>query len=353
MENNEPEIPSGARMQPIWMVRLLFVLTMTLCGYWVGKNKYPVQGLEFSLTALLLSVFVIALEYATRALSGKKLLLGVAGAFAGLLFSRLFRDTFPLQELGGQDAARAAFNLLFMYFGIVMALRNADRISLSRLRLFVTSPSEDAVLLDTSAIIDGRISELYANGFFTKHPIVPTFVIDELQTLADSRDAAKRHTGRKGLENLEAFGEVREFQLLEKDYDASDVDHKLILLSKDIGATILTTDYNLAKVAVLHQVKAINLNTVAAALRPNVNVGDQLVITITREGKDPNQGVGYLEDGMMVVVDDARVLIGKTVPIQVTSMMQTNAGRLAFGKLLDNSDQSHSNIKVVSKTSDA
>ncbi len=326
-------------MQPIWIIRLLFVLTLTLCGYWVGRTQYPVKGIEFSGMALVLSLFVVTLEYASRALSAKKIVLGIAGAFVGLLFSRLFRDTFPESMLGGQDAVKASFNLLFMYLGVTMALRNADRISLSRLQLFVASPREDSVLLDTSVIIDGRIRELYALGFMGKLPIVPTFVVDELQKLADSRDAGKRHTGRKGLENLEAFREVVNFQLMEKDYpEAADVDHKLIALAKEIGGTILTTDYNLAKVAVLHRVKALNLNSAAAAMRPNLNVGDQLVLSITKEGKDARQGVGYLEDGTMVVVDEAKPFIGRSVPISVLSMMHTQAGRLVFGRLLDDPD---------------
>jgi uncharacterized protein YacL len=333
-------------MQPIWIVRVLFVLTLTLCGYWVGKAGSQ-GGPEFSLIALLLALFIVALEYATRVLSAKKIVLSAVGAFLGLAFSRLFRDTFPENMLGGQDAAKAAFNLLFMYFGVVMALRNADRVSLSRLRFFITSPREDSVLLDTSAIIDGRVKDLYALGFLARNAIVPTFVLDELQTLADSRDAAKRHSGRKGLENLDAFKDIVQFQLFEKDYpDVQGVDHKLILLAKELGAGILTNDYNLGKVAGLHQVKALNVNTLSAALRPTLSVGDQLVLAIQREGKDAGQGVGYLDDGTMVVVDDARPLIGRTVPINIVSLMQTNAGRLVFGRLLPEIADT-ADIKVV------
>ena len=321
-------------MQPIWIVRLLFVLTMTLVGYWVGNIE--AKGLEFSAIALLLGLFIVTLEYASRVISGKIIVLTGIGAFVGLAFSRLFYDTFPANMTGGQDAARAAFNLFFMYFGIVMALRNADRISLSRLRFFITSPKDDSVLLDTSVIIDGRIKELYDMGFIAKNPIVPTFVVEELQALSDSRDAAKRHIGRKGFENLDAFRESVPYQLFEKDYpELQGVDNKLIALAKEIGASILTTDYNLAKVAGIHQIRALNINTLSAALRPNLSVGDQLVLTITREGKESHQGVGYLEDGTMVVVDEARRIIGKTVPVTIVSMMQTNSGRLTFARLLD------------------
>jgi uncharacterized protein YacL len=324
-------------MQPIWIIRVLFVLTLTLCGYWVGK--FDGRGIEFSAIALLLALFIVALEYATRVLSGKVIVLTSMGAFAGLAFSRLFYDTFPPNMLGGQDAARAAFNLFFMYFGIILALRNADRVSLSRLRFFITSPKEDSVLLDSSVIIDGRIRELYDLGFITRNPIVPNFVVEELQTLSDSRDAQKRHIGRKGLDNLESYRDSIPYQLFEKDYpEIQGVDNKLIALAKEMGSTILTTDYNLAKVAGLHQVRALNLNTLSAALRPNLSVGDQLILTVTREGKDPSQGVGYLEDGTMVVVDDARPHIGQAVAITIVSMMQTNSGRLAFGRLIEKAD---------------
>lgn len=321
-------------MQPIWVIRTFFVLMLTLCGYWVGKSTE--RGLEFSVLALALALFVVALEYATRILSAKKIVFSTIGAFLGLAFSRLFRDTFPDAMLGGRDATKAAFNLLFMYFGIIMALRNADQISLSRLRVFVSPPKDDSILLDTSVIIDGRLKELYAMGFVSRSPIVPTFVIDELQTLADSKDAAKRHNGRKGLENLERYRDDLDFQLFEKEYpEAPGVDHKLILLAKELGASILTNDYNLSKVARLHQVPAMNLNELAAALRPSLSVGDQLILSISKEGRDPDQGVGYLEDGTMVVVDGAKFLIGKSAPIIITSIMQTNAGRLVFGKLIE------------------
>jgi uncharacterized protein YacL len=334
-------------VQPIWIVRVLFVLTLTLCGYWVGKSG-SARGLEFSAVALLLSLFIVALEYATRILSAKKIVLGTLGAFAGLAFSALFRDTFPAYMLGGQEAVTAACNLLFMYFGIVMALRNADRISLSRLRFFITSPKEDSVLLDTSVIIDGRIKDLFQMGFLAKTALLPSFVLDELQTLADSKDSSKRHSGRKGLENLETFRDAINFQLLEKDYpEVKDVDHKLIALAKELGATILTNDFNLAKVAGLHQVRALNVNSLAAALRPNLSVGDQLLIAITREGKDPGQGVGYLEDGTMVVVDNAKKMIGATVPVSIISMMQTNAGRLAFARLFEGGIDSSAKIEIV------
>lgn len=165
---------------------------------------------------------------------------------------------------------------------------------------------------------------------------MPSFVVEELQQLADSADSIKRHNGRKGLDHLEELKGAVPFQLLEKNYpDIAGVDQKLIALARDLQATVVTNDYNLGKVANVHQVDVVNLNSLAAALRPSLGVGDQLMLTIKREGKEHHQGVGYLEDGTMVVVDHARPLIGQNVPVVIVSLMQTNAGRLAFGRLIE------------------
>lgn len=328
-------------MTPLVIARILFVLTMTMSGFWIGRAD--ARGLEFTGVALLISIFIVALEFGAKVLSGKKILLAGLGAFAGLAFSRLFYDTLPESIFGNsQQASRTVFNLIFMYFGIAMALRNADRISLSRMKFFITSPREDTVLLDTSVIIDGRIRELYEMGFFTKSAIVPNFVVDELQTLADSKDTAKRHQGRRGLENLNNFKEAVPYSFIDRDFpDLKGADSKLIALAKELSVPLLTNDFNLGKVAQLHQVRALNLNSLSAALRPNLTIGDQLIIAISREGKEQHQGVGYLDDGTMVVVDHAKVHIGKTIPITVISMMQTNAGRLAFGRLLEEKESTN------------
>lgn len=321
-------------MDPVWIIRILFVLTLTLCGYWIGQSS--TRGIEFSVVAFLLALFIITLEHATRVLSGKKIALACIGAFGGLVFSRLFHDTFPTGMFWDEQVSLTAFNLFFMYFGVVMALRHADRISLSRLRFFASNPRDNAMLLDSSVIIDGRVRELYDLGFLTRQAIVPSFVVEELQQLADSADSIKRHNGRKGLDHLEELKGAVPFQLLEKNYpDIAGVDQKLIALARDLQATVVTNDYNLGKVANVHQVDVVNLNSLAAALRPSLGVGDQLMLTIKREGKEHHQGVGYLEDGTMVVVDHARPLIGQNVPVVIVSLMQTNAGRLAFGRLIE------------------
>ncbi len=321
-------------MQPIWLARVFFILIMTWSGYWLGRSNKAI--LEFTGVGLLFSIFIVVVEHSSRILSAKKIALSVLGAFFGLAFARLFSPIVPSSLFSDPEIPQFAFSLLFMYFGIVMAMRQADRISLSRLRVFIGGTSDNSILLDTSAIIDGRIVKLYELGFMTRSSIVPTFVLDELQLLADSRDADKRNYGRRGLENLEELRTVdRSLQIFEKDYPdiKGGVDHKLIALAKEIGSTLVSNDYNLCKIASLHQVKSFNIVQLAAALRPNLSIGDHLALVIQREGKEEGQGVGHLEDGTMVVVERGRSLIGQQVNVTIISIVQTNAGRLVFARI--------------------
>ncbi|MBN1900813.1 TRAM domain-containing protein, partial [Candidatus Sumerlaeota bacterium] len=230
---------------------------------------------------------------------------------------------------------RLIFNMIFGYYGVVMALKHESRLSLSRLKFFISNPRENTCILDTNVIIDGRVKDLYETHFLKGEIIIPEFILRELQLIADSTDSQKRSRGRRGLENLEQLQETYpNLQIWEKDYeDVPDVDHKLIQLAKELGAELLTNDYNLNKVASLHQIRVLNINDLAQALKPSFFVGDEVHIRLIRVGKEAHQGVGYLEDGTMVVVDDAKHLIGNEVDIEVTSVLQTSAGRMLFGRM--------------------
>ncbi len=321
-------------MHGIWITRTVFILTAALCGYWLGR-PYAV-GPQACAAAFVVAIFLCALEYSTTALSSKKILLAAIGGFFGLAFSRLFYETIPWPppfDTSGR-VALTAFNLFFLYLGIILALRHADRLSLSSLKFVLTNPQDSIGILDTNVIIDGRIKDLYALGFMQRRAIVPQFVLDELQLIADSRDVKRRAQGRRGLENLETLKKVYPLlEIHEKDYpDIRDVDHKLLALTKELNALLITNDYNLEKVAKIHQIKVLNLNQMAAVLRPAIHVGDELSLTLLREGKDPNQGVGYLEDGTMVVVDEGLRYIGRDLRVVVTSILQTSAGRMVFAR---------------------
>jgi uncharacterized protein YacL len=191
-------------------------------------------------------------------------------------------------------------------------------------------------ILDTSIIIDGRIIDIAATGFLEPPFLVPNFVLREIQLISDSPDAIKRNRGRRGLDMLNQLQKRSdlEVKISYKDYtETREVDQKLIRLAKEIGGYLVTNDFNLNKVAELQGVRVLNMNNLANALKPVVLPGEELELQVVKEGKDENQGIAYLEDGTMVVIEGGGKLIGKKVKINVTSVIQTNAGKMVFTKL--------------------
>ncbi len=190
-------------------------------------------------------------------------------------------------------------------------------------------------ILDTSVIIDGRIADITKSGFLEGELIVPGFVLEELQHIADSSDVLKRNRGRRGLDILnkiqkEPYTSVR---IVEQDYgDINEVDTKLVKLAKDMGGKVVTNDYNLNKVCELQGVPVLNINELANSVKPVVLPGEELKVQVIKDGKEQGQGVGYLDDGTMIVVDSGRRFIGQTVTVLVTSVLQTAAGRMIFAK---------------------
>jgi uncharacterized protein YacL len=187
-------------------------------------------------------------------------------------------------------------------------------------------------LLDTSVIVDGRLSSLVEIGFLEGSLVVPHFVLLELQMLADSEDTLRRARGRRGLDLLDKLRLKPGVQVENKDYEERGVDAKLVRLAKDMKSPLVTTDYNLQKVAVLQGVKVLNINELAACLRPVVVAGEELVLRVTREGKEQQQGVGYLDDGTMIVIEKGRSHVGETVAVEISSVVQTSAGKMIFAR---------------------
>jgi len=323
-------------MKSIWFARILFVLIATYCGYRIGVQRRLGYSVEFSIMAFISAIFVVIFEYSTNIISSKKILLAALGCFFGLAMAWLLAPTIPT-SLISESEARIICNILLGYFGIVLAIKHSDRFTLKNLKFFISSPTENAVILDTNIIIDGRIVDLVSTRFLKSNLIVPEFILSELQIVSDSSDANKRSRGRRGLDNLEVLKEKaqQQLQIVERDYpEIRDVDHKLIQLARELNYEILTNDYNLGKVASLHQVKVMYLNDLVQALKPPVFVGEPLSVLILREGKENHQGVGYLDDGTMVVIDDASRDISKEVKVAVTSILQTSAGRMIFARKL-------------------
>ncbi len=190
-------------------------------------------------------------------------------------------------------------------------------------------------VLDTSVLIDGRIYDICKAGFLEGPLVAPAFVLDELRHIADSADSLRRNRGRRGLDVLARLQEEaeRRVRIVEKDYpDAEEVDVKLLRLARDLGGAVLTNDYNLNKVAGVTGVRVLNINELAGALRPAVLPGEEMTVQVIREGKEPGQGVAYLEDGTMVVVENGRRRMGEKLEIEVTTVLQTSAGRMIFGR---------------------
>ena len=219
------------------------------------------------------------------------------------------------------------------YLGLVLGSKKADEFSL---RAAEGKENVERRLLDTSVIIDGRIADICDTGFIDGSLIVPRFVLNELQFIADSSDSMKRSRGRRGLDVLNRMQKSTtiNIEIVEQDFPKiKGVDGKLVALAQKLNAKLMTNDYNLNKVAELQGVKVLNLNELANAMKPVVLPGEQMLVKIIREGKEPGQGVGYLDDGTMIIVDGAQKMINMTIEVVVTSVLQTTAGRMIFTEL--------------------
>ena len=230
--------------------------------------------------------------------------------------------------------------LLLPYIGIVVGGRKGEWLEPARLlSLFRASgPQRRYKILDTSVIIDGRVADLCDTGFMDGTLVIPQFVLKELQLVADSADSMKRNRGRRGLDILQKIQKMSgvEVTISDADYpEVREVDLKLIELARSLQGKIVTNDFNLNKVAQLRGVEVLNINELANALKPVVLPGEIMKVFILKEGKEYNQGVAYLDDGTMVVVDNARKMISKTIDVVVTSVLQTTAGKMIFGRYID------------------
>ena len=324
------------------IVRSFFVLLCGLMGYQLG-DTLRIGALSQTTgvgVGVVIAGIIILLEYSTKRISVKGLSSAVFGIVFGILFAWLIIGVFKLIPM--EDDIRAEFNglliLIFAYLGMVMAVRGKDEfnIIIPYIKLKREGQREEIALLDTSVIIDGRIADICHTKFIQGILIIPRFVLKELQQIADSADPIKRNRGRRGLDMLNKIrksGAV-EVKIHEDDFpDIAEVDAKLIKLAKVLSAKVFTNDYNLNKIAELQGVSVLNINELANALKPVVIPGELMEVKIVKEGKEYNQAVAYLDDGTMVVIDNAKQLIGHTARVLVTSVLQTAAGRMIFAKV--------------------
>ena len=322
-----------------WFLRVVLVALAGLLGVYArppALHPFDVTGPVLGLVA---AAAILGVERRLRGLDLRVLLGGLAGLIVGGLAAGLVLWVLPAEALPGLPplVTRGFVLLLFGYTGMTLGAARADRFSPRNLRSAWTegAESENHKILDTSVIIDGRIADVVETGFIDGTLVVPQFVLRELQYIADSQDATKRNRGRKGLEILQRMKKGGEARVVVSDADfpgVREVDMKLIELAKQIRGRIVTNDFNLNKIAELRGVPVLNINLLANALKPVVLPGESMSIFILKEGKEPNQGVGYLDDGTMVVVDNAKRYLGKSIDITVTSVLQTTAGKMFFGR---------------------
>ena len=342
------------------IIRLSFVAVLAAVGYLLNPlantthlNLEPAskeRQLISGALGVLFALFIIGFEMRARKASLRTLIGAAIGSILGIVGAYLIGMLITAQDLNTLGGMRTFLTIVlacFMgYVGLMVGAAKGDYLDLSALGGIFSDKNvkRDYKILDTSVIIDGRIADVAETGFVGGTLIIPNFILAELQQVADSADSSKRQRGRRGLDMLQRLrnNSKLDIQIVETDFPAvKEVDLKLIELGKQLDAVIVTNDFNLNKVSQLRGVQVLNINELANALKPVVLPGEAMRVFVLKEGKEYNQGVAYLDDGTMVVVDNARRLIGKTADIAVTSVLQTTAGKMIFGRLWEDKDEHH------------
>lgn len=373
----------------LYLARAIFVFLGGVAGYQVVRiavlqDWWPKGTFHFSFIPFIFGVVLFALigylvtpffvrllgfiglsfEKNLETLSWHDISVALAGLIAGLIVANLAALPFADLPVVGSYLA-VLLNVVLGYLGATLFLKRKEEIhgmwssigglkqrfsirgkrtkesgdnALTELAIEPGNERPTVKLLDTSVIIDGRILEIASTGFLEGPFILPRFILNELQTIADSSDPTRRTKGRRGLDIINELRQLSDVsvQILEvtlKDFDVGSVDEGLVALAKELAAKVVTTDYNLNKIAQIQGVSVLNVNELANALKPSLLPGESITVDVLREGKEPQQGVGYLDDGTMIVVENGEDFIGKRVEVVVTSMLQTSAGRMVFGRI--------------------
>ncbi len=327
----------------MYVIKVCLLIFSSLSGYFFFNKIFHETGYAtlggfagFGLGLLAIIIRDIILRVSLKYFIGG--FLGFAIAMSPLYFFTSYLDNpnWSVEFLGYTLGFRLITGILLAYIGISVGIEKSKSIKLPFLdeKKTENAPRLPKVL-DTSVLIDGRIIEIIESGFLEGPFIVPQFVIKELQTLSDSLDPVKRNKGRRGLDVISRMQKVsNEVEISDIDFfRIKEVDLKLVSLAKKLGGKLVTTDYNLSKVAELQGIFNLNLNILANALKPSLIAGETLVVYILKEGKEPGQGVAYLDDGTMIVVEDGKKFVGQKVEVEVKSVLQTPSGRIIFSQI--------------------
>ncbi len=328
----------------IFILRFVIIAVITASGYFLPPfqlKNYIGAGL-----ALILGVVIVYLETRIRKSQFKIIWSSTLGTFAGVLLGWGLGSIYKTisQSMTTISFIRIFFLIIMPYIGFLVGTRKFEWLYPAHLFEFFREKSTGHTqkILDTSVIIDGRIADISNTAFIEGPLIVPQFILKELQLVADSPDGIKRQRGRRGLDVLGQLQKSSQVSVVISEIDfpeIKEVDSKLIEMAKQLDGKIITNDYNLSKIAQLQGIPILNINELANTLKPVVLPGEAIKVFILKEGKEKDQGVAYLDDGTMVVVDNSRKLIGQTVDVTVTSVLQTTVGKMIFGRYNEESDE--------------
>lgn len=329
----------------LYILRAFFLLVSflgcLLLNYVVEDwSLFPVLAVGMSIAVLVILIDLLLEGFSLRGLSAITFGLAVGALIAFLvaespLFEPLEQDEQLAETL---FLSRLALYVISMYLATVIALRGKDEFNLviPYVRFSSENVETPLAIVDTSALIDGRIAAICESRWFGYAMLIPRFVLEELQSIADSSDATRKEKGRKGLDVLNRLREIRHLDLRIYESDVPDrhaVDSKLVYLADTLKGKLLTTDYNLAKLAEFHNVDWLNITELVKAVNQEVSIGSRLNVELVKPGKDPNQAVGYLPDGSMLVVNDGKALIGQEVRVEVDSVVPSAGGKMVFASL--------------------
>lgn len=327
------------------IIRILLVLACSISGsaiayYTAASNSsyLIIQSIAGLIIGLSVALLVIRLEKDLRKISLKIILGGVVGMIIGLLIALILGFGLNMVSKIRENQQIIPWIYLLLtgilgYLGLVLGSKKIDEFNF---RGSGVKAETEQRILDTSVIIDGRIADICDSGFMEGELIVPRFVLNELQFVADSSDSIKRSRGRRGLDILNRMQKIStiNIKIVEQDFPKiKGVDGKLVALAQKINAKLLTNDFNLNKVAELQGVRVLNINELANSMKPVVLPGELMSVKVIREGKEHGQGVGYLDDGTMIIVDGAQKMLNMNIEVVVTSVLQTTAGRMIFSEL--------------------
>ena len=332
-----------------WILRCLLFFICGISGYYgmTGISPSPLMGLSGILGGFLLAGLALLMEGRMKKIPLKNLLGSFFGLILGVMIANFISNALFSNLFNNQQIILPLYGLIYGicgYVGLRIGFRKGEEFYLPGWKPFSKGfpRGENSKILDTSVIIDGRIADITETGFVEGPLLIPQFVLSELQHIADSSDPVKRTRGKRGLEVLHHIQKQVDVdvRIVDNDYPmVKEVDAKLIELAKEVRGKIVTNDSNLNKVAELQGIVVLNINELANSLKPVVLPGEEMNVKILKEGKEMGQGVAYLDDGTMIVVDNGRRQMGRTVDVTVTSVLQTPAGRMIFARLKEDTNR--------------